>query len=102
MPLNVVARLGGSLVGQVGATAPDDRGRVELISMWVAPEARGRGVADALVGAVVDWARERSALGVELWVKRTNAPAIAAYLRNGFTAVPGAVRDDEQLMVLDA
>src|SRR5690348_12584381 len=51
VPFNVVACFEGEPVGQVSGTAPDDDGRVELISMFVAPEARGRGIGRALIGA---------------------------------------------------
>ncbi|HVC23654.1 MAG TPA: hypothetical protein VNH82_09560 [Candidatus Dormibacteraeota bacterium] len=37
---NVLADLGGGPVGMVSATATG-QGEAELISMWVAPEARG-------------------------------------------------------------
>src|SRR5262249_5587663 len=46
---------------------PDDP-RPELVSMFVAPEARGRGIGAALVDAVVGWAGARKATGLTLWV----------------------------------
>jgi GNAT superfamily N-acetyltransferase len=56
---------------------------VELISMWVAPEARGTGASDALVQAVVEWAGDRD---VVLAVIDGNDPARRLYERNGFVA----------------
>src|SRR5258708_39179395 len=41
VPLNIVAFLNDSAVGMVSGTALDQGGTVELISMWVAPSARG-------------------------------------------------------------
>ena len=57
---------------------PDDP-RPALVGMFVLPEARGRGVGTALVNAVVDWARQRRATALCLWVTATNDPAIALY-----------------------
>jgi GNAT superfamily N-acetyltransferase len=58
---------------------------VELVSMYVRPRARGRGVGDALVAAVIGWARDQNAAEVHLWVTEANAPARALYERCGFT-----------------
>ncbi|HZO41668.1 MAG TPA: GNAT family N-acetyltransferase [Methylomirabilota bacterium] len=57
---------------------PDDP-RPELVAMFVAPEARGRALGEALVDAVVDWAKSRRATGLCLWVAAGNAPAIRLY-----------------------
>jgi len=64
---------------------PDDL-RPELVGMFVATDARGRGVGAALVDAVVGWARERRARGITLWVTDTNTAAVALYTRCGFLA----------------
>jgi len=84
VPFNVVAALAGVSAGMVSATHPDDSGRTMLISMWVAPFARGRGAGDALVASVVNWARECGLQGVVLSVRVTNAHAAALYRRHGF------------------
>ena len=57
---------------------------VELVSMYVRPRGRGRGVGEALVAAVIGWAAARGATSVHLWVTETNAPARALYQRCGF------------------
>jgi GNAT superfamily N-acetyltransferase len=57
---------------------------VELVSMYVRPRGRGRGVGEALVAAVIGWAAGRRATSVHLWVTETNAPARALYQRCGF------------------
>ena len=57
---------------------------VELVSMYVRPRGRGRGVGEALVAAVIGWASDRRATSVHLWVTETNAPARALYQRCGF------------------
>ena len=75
-------------------------GRVELISLWVAPEARGRGLGTALCERVVEWAEDAGAEEVTLWVNEANAAALGLYERAGFAATgarkplpstPGAV-----------
>jgi GNAT superfamily N-acetyltransferase len=58
---------------------------VDLISMWVRPQARGYGVGEALIAAVLDWARARQARSVHLWVTETNKPACRLYERCGFS-----------------
>ena len=60
-------------------------GVVELISMFVRPQARGRGVGAALIDAVIGWARARDASSVHLWVTETNSSARLLYERRGFT-----------------
>ena len=81
----------GEFVGLVGGYLPAafepehrEEGVAELVSMWVAPAARGRGVAQELITAVVDWAAERNCHTVELWVTRGNDAAIALYEKAGF------------------
>ena len=64
----------------------DRPGRVELVSMYVRPSARGRGVGEALVASVLEWARARDATSVHLWVTEANGPARLLYERCGFTA----------------
>ncbi|MFD1932189.1 GNAT family N-acetyltransferase [Nonomuraea mangrovi] len=59
-------------------------GHVHLLSMWVAPEARGAGLAGRLVDEVVAWARAREAEEIGLWAVDANAAARALYARKGF------------------
>jgi len=63
----------------------EDPVTVELVSMYVRPRARGRGVGEALVATVISWAVNRSAASVHLWVTETNSHARALYERCGFT-----------------
>jgi ribosomal protein S18 acetylase RimI-like enzyme len=92
VPLNIVASLDGTPAGMVGAAGADDRSTIELISMWVAPFARGRGVGDALVDAVLRWSCERNASRVVLAVREENPHALVLYARNGF-ADAGVIAD---------
>jgi ribosomal protein S18 acetylase RimI-like enzyme len=63
-----------------------DRGRDgwHLVGMWVSPKLRGSGVADRLVAAVCDLARQGAATSVTLWVTEVNDRARAFYRRLGF------------------
>jgi GNAT superfamily N-acetyltransferase len=70
--------------GLAGGYQPDAL-TVELVSMYVRPRARGRGVGEALVATVIGWAGTRDATGVHLWVTETNDHARALYERCGFT-----------------
>ncbi|MBB5853824.1 GNAT family N-acetyltransferase [Amycolatopsis umgeniensis] len=80
VPFNVLA----TPAGMVSATAPEG-GAVELLSLWVAPAGRGRGVGDALVTAVLEWARSVGAESVRLRVYDHNARARDLYYRHGFS-----------------
>jgi len=55
-----------------------------VVAMWVAAHARGGGVADALVTALLDHARSRGLRRVTLDVADGNRPAIGFYQRCGF------------------
>ena len=68
-------------VGTVGGLVEDG---AELVSLWVHPAWRGRGVGDLLVQAVLDWARAQGHRVVRLWVSADNAPAERLYARHGF------------------
>lgn len=75
----------GQLVGMVtGLPHPDRPGRVDLISMWVAPSHRGRGAGAGLVEAVCAWAVQLGAAEVRLDVVTGNTPAERLYARCGF------------------
>jgi GNAT superfamily N-acetyltransferase len=69
--------------------APEDATSAELVSMWVAPHARGEGVGRQLVAAVVEWARHHGATSVQLWVTETNAAARRLYESGGFVLSGG-------------
>jgi len=84
VPFNQAAYLDGSEAGMVSGADLGD-GTAELLSMWVAPFARGCGVGDVLVGAVVAWARQIGASRVSLDVFEDNLQAQRLYRRHGFT-----------------
>ncbi|MDN5916814.1 MAG: GNAT family N-acetyltransferase [Pseudonocardia sp.] len=78
------ADLDGRPAGMVCGMPPDAIGVSDLLSLWVAPFARGHGVGDALIGAVVDWAGEEGAERLALHVVEGNDVASSLYLRNDF------------------
>jgi ribosomal protein S18 acetylase RimI-like enzyme len=87
-----VAADGDELVGMAGGFHPEPD-VVMVWGMWVAPGSRGRGLARALVEAVIGWARERGAATVKLEVTDTERarPAAALYRSLGF--VPTGERE---------
>lgn len=78
------ARVGDQYLGLVGGQTADEQGTADLLSMWVAPQARRAGVGSALVRAVIDWAREQGFHQVKLWFTEGNEAAERLYLRHGF------------------
>ena len=84
----LVAQQDGQLVGLLWAKVDaQDAGRVNLFQMWVAPEARGRGVAAALLDEALGWARSRASRVVHLGVNNANAGALRLYGRAGFVPI---------------
>lgn len=72
----------GAPVGTAGYLREADG--AELISMWVDPRHRGRGVGDDLVRAVVAWSERKRCDVLRLWVSEGNRPAERLYARHGF------------------
>lgn len=79
-----VAEAGGEVIGTVGAGASDVTGTAALTALWVAPSARGRGVGEALVNVVLEWAKDAGYEQVMLWVVEGNSAAESLYRRTGF------------------
>jgi ribosomal protein S18 acetylase RimI-like enzyme len=94
--LDAVAVLDGDPVGMASGVPAEQGEGIELISMWVSPAARGRGVGDLLIRAVESWAVERNAEALRLSVMPDNGRAIAFYERHGFADVdePGDLLPD--------
>jgi GNAT superfamily N-acetyltransferase len=83
-----IAYDGAQPVGMVAGRVADDG--AELISMWVAPEARRRSIGRRLIQAIVAWADGRP---LKLRVMDGNAVAVSAYQQQGFVLADGC--DDE-------
>jgi ribosomal protein S18 acetylase RimI-like enzyme len=98
--LNLVLTLDGRPAGMVSATTPRHDGAVELMSLWIAPFARGHGVGDAAIDSVIAWAgAEYGDAPVVVSVKTDNEPATRLYRRHGFRdAGPSPDDPTERLM----
>lgn len=83
----VGARLGTSLVGLGGLEVQEDR-TGELKRFFVRPEHRGAGIADALIAALVDYARDHDIDRLRLETGDKQHAAIALYRRHDFVVVP--------------
>src|SRR5689334_23066876 len=81
----LVVEHGGAPAGMAAVVIDaDDPARADLYAMWVAPEARGRGLGRALVDAALRWSRGRAALELTLGVAEGAEAARALYLACGF------------------
>jgi ribosomal protein S18 acetylase RimI-like enzyme len=94
---HLVAEVDGSVVGYVRlrppTPMPESAHVVQVNGLAVSAAARGRGIATALLAAVEQHARERSASKITLRVLGTNAPALRAYERAGYV-VEGILRGE--------
>jgi ribosomal protein S18 acetylase RimI-like enzyme len=72
----------------------------DLVSMWVAPTHRRKGIGRMLVDAVVVWARSQNAEGLWLLVTSNNHKAINFYQNLGFslTGKTEPYRNDPSLL----
>jgi ribosomal protein S18 acetylase RimI-like enzyme len=81
---NLVAVLDNEPVGMASGVDTTDDGVAELMSMWVAPAARGQGVAEALVHEIEHWAKGVGSRMLRLSVAEGNRAASTVYERSGF------------------
>jgi putative acetyltransferase len=82
----LVARLAARAVGVVAARRVDSE-TIEMLRLYVRPEARRAGVGRRLSEAVIAWAQEAGGRRVRLDVWPLRAPAILLYRSLGFRAV---------------
>ena len=75
----------GAFDAMVSAFAGDDTEAFYLVGMWVAPDLRGRGLAQELVEHVVEWSRGHGRSRVILSVEHYNDRAARLYEKCGFT-----------------
>ncbi|MGN5378798.1 GNAT family N-acetyltransferase [Streptomyces lasalocidi] len=79
-----IAELIGRPVGCVMCVRDDAPGTARLRLLLVEPEARGHGIGDLLVGAVVDFARGVGYRDLVLWTNDVLGAARRLYRRHGF------------------
>ncbi|MEU1917674.1 bifunctional helix-turn-helix transcriptional regulator/GNAT family N-acetyltransferase [Streptomyces massasporeus] len=82
-----IAELDGRPVGCVMCVRDDTPGAARLRLLLVEPDARGLGIGDRLVGALVDFAREAGYREVVLWTNDILGSARRIYQRHGFVLV---------------
>jgi N-acetylglutamate synthase len=80
---NVIAVMDGRPVG-TGTVMLED-GLAGVFTMGTAAEARGRGIASAILASMLRWAWEHGAAHAYLQVDAENHPAIAVYRKFGFS-----------------
>ena len=102
--LLVAEKEDGAVLGYAVLSAVLDEGNLDNIA--VAPSCRRRGVADALLSALVGFGRERLSV-MMLEVRASNLPAATLYEKHGFVPVGRrknyyeSPREDALLMTLD-
>lgn len=74
---------GGEVIAVGRAVA--DTGWAGVFGMATRPEARGRGAAGGILGALAGWAAARGANGIYLQAEGDNPAAVRLYDRTGFT-----------------
>lgn len=74
----------GKILGYIGLMHILDEGYISNVA--VAPEYRRRGIADALINALIDRTKARLSF-LTLEVRESNSPAIALYSKHGFKPV---------------
>ena len=83
LSLWLVALDGDMVVGYVGSQTVIDE--PDMMNIAVHPEYRRRGIAEALIDALVNALREKGSRALSLEVRASNDPAIALYQKIGFS-----------------
>ena len=75
----------GDVVGYIGMYVTEPEG--EITNVAVSKDVRGRGIGEALVAAMQQWAVEHGVERIILEVRLSNAPAIHVYEKKGFVTI---------------
>ena len=81
----IAADESGAPIGYGGAKVGGDQ--ADVMTIGVAPHARGRGAGAAILDALLDWARQVGAAEIFLDVRPSNEGAIALYNSRGFVEI---------------
>lgn len=93
----LVAELDGRVVAYIVVAIDEANTRQfglkwgRIISLAVEPEAQGRGIGKALVGAGLDWLSGQGAVYAEVLTDQNNVAAQRAYEANGFRAIYASI-----------
>jgi GNAT superfamily N-acetyltransferase len=79
-----VAMVADDVIGTAGGVADPGGAFGELVSMWIAPAWRGKGVGARLIEEVAGWAASVGFHQLRLWVVEGNQAAERSYARAGF------------------
>lgn len=85
LSLWLVCREGERVLGYVGSQTV--LGESDMMNIAVAPDARRRGIAQLLIGALMQQLRERGSHRLSLEVRPSNAAAVSLYRKLGFAQV---------------
>ena len=98
--MRYVAEAEGQVMGMASIGESGYSRAASVTSFWVHPAARGKGVADSLLLAVIEWARQKGDTQLLLWVAEGNARAEKLYERYGFrrTGATQRIRATEERM----
>jgi RimJ/RimL family protein N-acetyltransferase len=98
-----VARDGGKVVGTAGVFREGKNEACELVSMWIAPSHRKRGVGQQILERALAHAREIGCDEMRLLVAEDNPAAERLYARCGFTrtGISGLIRPGEPRLEIE-
>jgi ribosomal protein S18 acetylase RimI-like enzyme len=98
-----VAREGGQIVGMAGVFREGKNEPGELVSMWIAPSHRRRGVGQRIIEHAIAYARSLGCDEMRLLVSEDNPAAERLYARCGFTrtGISGPIRPGEPRLEIE-
>jgi ribosomal protein S18 acetylase RimI-like enzyme len=84
-------------VGTASVAGSSFSGAADIVSVWVDPHFRRRGIGDALIVAVIEWAKHKDLRQALLYVNEGCDDAERLYQRHGFRRTGEAQRVDGDL-----